>query len=45
MKNKTKNQRKWGILRRKGVLLLKVEKFGEKFKNKTKIERKWGILR
>ena len=38
MKNKTKNQRKWGILRRKGVLLLKVEKFWEKFKNKTKIE-------
>ena len=45
LKNKTKDLKKWGIMTRKGVLLLNVEKFGEKFKNETKIEWKWGILR
>ena len=37
LKNKTKNLKKWGIMRRKGVLLLNVEKFGRSLKIKQKL--------
>ena len=37
LKNKTKKLKKWGIMRRKGVLLLNVEKFGRSLKIKQKL--------